>query len=171
MKIIFLVGMPGSGKTYWAQTLAEHYKCDVVDMDRQISILTGKKIATIFKEKGEAYFREMENGLLQQIIKNKDNWNVIVACGGGTPSFNGNMELMLEHGCVIYLKTDINVLEQRLLNTDEQRPLLEGGLRERLETLYELRKDVFEQAHYTINTNSITIRDFENIIALCTKQQ
>lgn len=164
MNIVFLVGMPGAGKTFWAEKLAAHYGRDVVDMDRQISILTGKKIAAIFKEKGEAYFREMEQGLLQQIIKNKDSWKAIVGCGGGTPAFNGNMDLMLQHGRVIYLQADINVLEQRLLKTDEQRPLLEGGLKERLQALYNMRRNFYEQAHYTVNSETATIKDFDKII-------
>lgn len=171
MSIIFLVGMSGCGKTYWANKLAKQHGLDMVDIDRQIRILTGKPVASIFDEKGETYFREMETGLLKQIIKGKGQWKAVVACGGGMPAHNDNMKVMLDNGCVVYLEADTEVLTERLQNDVDDRPLLRNGdLLSTLQSLFPQREHFYKQAHYTLNANNLSISDFDKIIESCIKR-
>lgn len=170
MSMIFLIGMPGVGKTYWAGLLAKQHAYSMIDLDEYITQQESKTATQIFAAEGETVFREYETRYLRQIISDHANENVIIACGGGTPAFNDNIALMKESGCVVYLQADYSTLQDRLQN-DDTRPLLsaEGTVEEILIKLYSLRQPYYQQAHYTLDANHITITDFDKIIALCTK--
>ena len=47
---IFLIGMMGSGKSYWAQKMAKWNKCVGYDLDKLIEMNEEKTIAEIFNE-------------------------------------------------------------------------------------------------------------------------
>lgn len=172
MSMIFLIGMPGVGKTYWAGLLAKHHAYRMIDLDEYITQQEEKTVTEIFAAEGETVFREYETRYLRQIISDHANEKVIVACGGGTPAFNDNIRLMKENGCVVYLQADYSTLQDRLKH-DDTRPLLSAGVtvEEILIKLYNQRQPYYHQAHYTLDANNITITDFDKIIALCIKQQ
>ena len=82
------------------------------------------------------------------------------------------MNLMLQHGCVIYLQTDMNVLVQRLQNDRDDRPLLQGDdWVTKLEAIREQREKYYLQAHRTVDTEHVTLNDFKEILELCTERQ
>ena len=62
---IFLIGMMGSGKTTIGKILAEHLGWKFDDSDHKIEHATGKSIVSIFSEKGEDYFRNLESDPLE----------------------------------------------------------------------------------------------------------
>ena len=102
MKAIFLIGYMGSGKSTLGKALAQ--RCDIrfIDLDDYIEERAGKKIREIFAEDGEAAFRDLERRMLLEV---SDMDNVLVACGGGTPCFGDNMELMNSRGITVLLQT------------------------------------------------------------------
>ena len=171
MSFIFLIGMPGCGKTHWAKRL-KNFAGKIVDTDKLIKIKAGKTIEEIFEEDGEDEFRVLETTILREIIADNTDGLTIVACGGGTPVYNNNIELMKANGCVIYLKADEHFLTPRLSLSKTSRPLLKGGdLSERLNNLLTLREPFYEQAHYILDARTVQQHDFEKIITICTKQQ
>src|ERR1700761_1236239 len=103
MSLIFLIGMPGAGKTHWGNRLSGELGYSFIDTDAAIEKEKKNSIANIFSNEGEEKFREAEEKILQDIIQNKHG-NEIIACGGGTPCYRNNMDLMKSSGCVIYLK-------------------------------------------------------------------
>ena len=116
---IFLIGMPGSGKTTVGKLLAERLQLPFFDTDEIISNIEDSTVTEIFSRKGEAYFRDLEKALIT-------NWkmtNCIVATGGGLPCIEGCMDIMNQKGKVIYLKSNAQTLASRLEN-DHNRPLL-----------------------------------------------
>ena len=114
---IYLIGLPGCGKTTIAKVLSEKLNYKYVDMDVAIEARENKAINAIFKENGEPYFRQLEAKLLVDLAKIDD---VVIACGGGV--VENNLKFAFK-GLVIFLKVDLDVLEKRLAN-DETRPLL-----------------------------------------------
>ena len=58
---IVLVGMPGCGKTTVGRELARLSGKPFVDLDEEIVRRAGRSIPEIFREEGEAAFRELEN--------------------------------------------------------------------------------------------------------------
>jgi len=59
-KILFIIGLPGCGKTTLSKTLAEYLNYNFYDMDLIIEEKEKMKISAIFENYGEKYFREKE---------------------------------------------------------------------------------------------------------------
>lgn len=126
---IFLIGFMGSGKTTLGRALERHAaECgagalEYVDLDELIERHEGMSVREIFSARGEAYFRELESRMLRGLA-GRDN--VVVGCGGGTPCHRHNMEWMNANGLTVLLEAGHDTLLRRLLEAQEQRPLLAG---------------------------------------------
>jgi shikimate kinase len=122
MKIV-LIGYMGSGKSTIGKLLADKLQADFTDLDTYIEAAVNAVIPEIFKERGEVYFRKIEHEYLKEVLSTNDH--LVLATGGGTPCYAGNMQTMLrESDAVIYLKMGIPQLIQRLYNEKEERPLI-----------------------------------------------
>ncbi|MCW5517310.1 shikimate kinase [Muriicola sp. Z0-33] len=120
---IVLIGYMGSGKSTIGKLLAEKLELDFNDLDNYIENKSGTTIPDIFKEKGEIYFRKIEHEYLNEILENESR--LVLATGGGTPCYSGNMHAMLERSnAVIYLKMSIPRLIDRLSKEKDERPLI-----------------------------------------------
>jgi len=170
MNIIFLIGMPFAGKTYWAKKLSENYGVPYVDMDELIEKAQGKTVSEIFETDGEANFRLLEHQLLATIIDSYQR-PLIVSCGGGAPVFYDNMELMNKAGCTVFLDAGIATLAGRFEQKEEanERPLLASvsDIQSELKELFEKRKNIYKQAHYILHAEQISITNFDKIFSLC----
>lgn len=122
--LIFLIGFMGSGKTTLGRPLASRLGYDFLDLDKVIEEGEGFTVGEIFAARGEEYFRTLERRYLQDIIVH--GGNAVVSTGGGTPCFNGNMELMNTNGITVYLKLSPGMLADRLMAARVCRPLLAG---------------------------------------------
>ena len=86
----------GCGKTTISKRLARSTGWLTVDMDRLIEEQEQMSVTQIFDTKGEAYFRERERELIEELGQRQEN--MIIATGGGAPCQGGNMERMYEGG-------------------------------------------------------------------------
>ena len=118
---IFLIGFMGCGKSTLGKKLAKKMDYAFIDIDKEIVTSEGKSIEDIFKEQGETYFRTLETNWLHQFT----GTNTIVSVGGGTPCFNNNLTQMHKKGASIYLKVEVKMLTERLINAKNKRPLIE----------------------------------------------
>lgn len=168
MSLIFLIGMPGSGKSSTARMWARSYNWQVLDMDTLMERKHGR-IGEIFKEKGSDFFREEEAKLLLEIIAQKPV-KTIVATGGGTPCFGENLTRMLQAGCVVYLEASAPELEKRLIFSHTARPLLEGDYQQKIVELLQTREPVYAKAHFIYPSVNITVATFTEIIDACTNR-
>ena len=164
MKIIFLIGFMGSGKSTTGKKLAPKLAYDFIDMDAHIEQQEGRLISDIFAKDGEAYFRALEQKALQSIsLKEK----VVVSTGGGTPCFFNNMEVINNAGYSVYLKVEVEKIIGRLKNGTEKRPLvadlsseeLEKQVRERLAT----REPFYNKAKMIYTSDGSANRDVEKL--------
>lgn len=121
MRPIFLVGYMGSGKTTLGKALARHMGMEFIDLDHYIEGRFHATVRQIFDTHGEEGFRDIESHLLAEVAEFED---VVVACGGGTPCFGDNMELMNRNGVTVLLDASVDVLHARLLHGRAQRPLI-----------------------------------------------
>jgi shikimate kinase len=133
---IYLIGMPGCGKSTLGKRLAEKLNLDFIDMDNYIEKQACMFIDEIFEAYGEKYFRELETNTMREFM-NLDN--VIISCGGGIIKNKLHKELM--NGKCIYLDVPLEDLDARLKESGVIRPLLQT------KTVYELfeeRKDLYD---------------------------
>jgi len=162
---IFLIGMPGCGKSYWGQLLANDMDREFIDLDAYVAMREGVAVQDLITGGGEELFREKENRYLAEIIGDTGK-KVVVACGGGTPCFSDNIRLMKMNGIVIYLESDIARLVHNLQGDDTVRPLLAGAdsLAQQLQTTYMIRKQYYEQAHFILPAADISLANFAQIL-------
>ena len=85
MKRVF-IGHRGVGKSSLLHRHKEYFPgVPAFDLDIEIELRTGKKVADIFANQGEPIFRELEHKVFQNIIT-LDNF-VISVGGGFNPQF------------------------------------------------------------------------------------
>ena len=123
MRPIFLIGFMGSGKTTLAKAVARATSLEFIDLDSYIENRFRKNIRDIFAREGEARFRDMEARMLREVGEFE---NVVVACGGGTPCFAGNIDYMNSRGLTVELRASENRLHERLMKGRHKRPLIAG---------------------------------------------
>ncbi len=140
---IILIGYMGSGKSTVGRKAAKAVEYQFLDTDALIEAEEGMSISRLFEEKGEAYFREQETEVIRRLLDGPKG--KIIATGGGLPMKEGNAELLKKLGTVIYLKAETDTLLKRL-SGDTARPLLQNGdLREKIETMLQIRGPVYEK--------------------------
>nr|WP_295925380.1 shikimate kinase [uncultured Dyadobacter sp.] len=124
MKNIILVGMMSSGKTTLGKKLARALNYQFVDLDKLIEKDQGMEISSIFKQHGEAYFREVESRILKETASQK---GIVLASGGGAPCFFDNMDVIRQMGISIFLDVPAEDLARRIENHGkDDRPILSG---------------------------------------------
>ena len=147
---IYLIGMPGSGKSVTGRLLAKHFGYSLIDLDDLIEKKSGRIIRDIFEESGENTFRDLETDALREISEKE---NQVVATGGGIILRDLNWELMEKTGKTVYLKTSPEWILKRTAHTDK-RPLLNKPSREKaIQELYEKREPLYEKADYVCTTD------------------
>ena len=153
---IVLIGFMGSGKSTIGRLLAEELNLPFVDLDEYIIQKSGKSISKIFKEYGEQEFRKIERECLQELLSQKES--MVIASGGGTPCFAGNLELMKSKSMVIYLQSGVKLLTQRLTKSQRPRPLIRGMRKDDLERfirkLLRKRRSFYLQADMVFRLNA-----------------
>lgn len=138
---VFLIGLPGSGKTTMGLELGLHLTLPFIDLDQEIERETGQTIADIFSDKGETHFRQLEKTQLHKTIDSIPSF--VMATGGGTPCFFDNLDLMNQEGVTIFINTPIKTIKGRL-ELDSTRPLMNNNS---LDSLLQKRKEFYQLAN------------------------
>jgi 3-dehydroquinate synthase len=166
---IILIGPMGSGKSAVAAQLAHYLNWPVIETDQEIVRAAGRTIPEIFASEGEAGFRERERLALVEAITRR---GVIISTGGGITEHPENVELMREHGWIVFLdaqpETSLERVRAEARGSDPAslRPLLAGGdPLARLRELYERRRPSYTIADQTIATNDLSAPEAAATIA------
>ena len=148
---ISLIGMMGSGKTTISKLLVQALSdFNFVDTDELIVKSENMSINDIFALKGENYFRKVESKILTSVLTSDFQ---IISTGGGIVKSSENLSLLKEKSMVFYLKASVETLYERVKNNTE-RPLLNNSdMLKKLETLLNERKELYEKAHFVIDTD------------------
>lgn len=159
---IFLIGLPGCGKSTLGKQLAEVMKVPFVDLDSEIEKTIGIPIKSIFKKYSEPFFRKEESEQLHKLSVTRADF--VMATGGGAPVFLDNMKFMNQHGRSIFLDVPPREIAQRILATKlDERPLLANThpeeLKDQIEFLRSQRISFYQQAHIRLTKDTIQISD------------
>jgi shikimate kinase len=152
---IFLIGMPGSGKTTIGKSLARSLRRPFVDLDHQIEQRCGVRIPVIFEIEGEQGFRRRESQVLAEVAQED---GLVLATGGGAILAEENRQILASRGWVIYLRASVDDLVLRT-SKDRNRPLLATqNPRARLEQLMAERVPLYEAlADLVIDTGATSV--------------
>lgn len=143
MNNIILCGFMGSGKTTVGKALSKLTDMEFVDMDKFIEEKQDMTVSEIFEEYGEDGFRDMEH---QACIDLANSENKVIAAGGGTLTFQRNVDILSKTGTIILLEVSYEMLCERL-KYDTSRPLLQCENRnEKIRELLTKRMPLYRQA-------------------------
>ena len=137
---IFLIGMPGSGKSTLGRRAARETGVPFTDLDEWIEAAAGLSIPEIFERFGEAGFRKVETGAVIRMTRNAP---ALISRGGGTAMDPVNRKIIRGFGSVILLDRPPEKILEDL--RPEERPLLRDNPEEKLWALYEQRMPVYRQ--------------------------
>lgn len=118
---VALFGFMGVGKSAVGRMLAEELRLSFVDLDEEIIARAGRSIESIFKEDGEAAFRETERAVTQEHAALDGQ---VIACGGGTVIDPVNLENLRRASTMVLLTAEPEVILQRVEAEGSVRPLL-----------------------------------------------
>ena len=162
---IFILGFMGAGKTQWGKIWAEELGAPFLDLDEYIVAQQQQSVVSIFEQKGEDAFRQIEAAALRSTLSID---NCVVACGGGTPCFENNIEWMNQHGKTVFISVQPQTLYERLCQASSSRPLIQHLSKEQLltyiEASLEKRMPFYSQAEWLLEDQLLTPQIIRSII-------
>jgi shikimate kinase len=139
---LFLVGMPGCGKSTLGRLLAKRLNKSFYDADVELERRLGVSIPLIFELEGEAGFRDREQAVLADLVVQT---NMVLSTGGGAVLRPVNREFLMQGGTVLYLHAPPGTLWERTRRS-KHRPLLQAAdPLARIRELYELRDTLYRE--------------------------
>jgi shikimate kinase len=150
---LIFVGLPGAGKTTTGRAVAKALNWPFIDFDTEIEHRQHASVQSIFAEKGEAHFRELEQELSRELSRCK---GTVMSAGGGWISNRESVALLRPVARIIYLRVAPERAMSRLAHARVPRPLLQvTDPLAVLADLYESRRPLYEEADLTIDTEVI----------------
>ena len=158
---LIITGFSGTGKSLVAKEVARGLNWDFIDTDDEIVKQTGKPIAEIFRQDGEAKFRELERETIRKACQQRQT---VIAIGGGAIVDPQNYELLAKTGFIACLEAKPETIYERLFREaayspeTEVRPLLANdNPLERIRQLKASRQPYYANVDWTVHTDNLNI--------------
>lgn len=162
--VITLIGMPASGKTCMGKTLSQKLHMRVIDGDKLIETVYGKKLHEIIAEVGTEGFKKIEEEVLLSI----EDDNVIVSPGGSAVYYESYMNKAKSRGPVVYLYASPETLLIRLGDFSKRGIVLPEGFT--IRDLYNERAPLFEKyADITVDCDGQSYSKYRQRIVAAVK--
>jgi shikimate kinase len=152
---IYLVGPMAVGKTTVGRQLAKKLGFEFYDSDQLVEDQTGATIGWIFDIEGEDGFRQREQRVIDTITAKQ---GIVLATGGGSILTPKNRQQLSARGRVVFLYTDLDVLNSRS-RRDDKRPLLRtDDMQTRIAELWAERLPLYQAvADYSLRTTDKSV--------------
>ena len=148
-RTIVVVGLMGAGKTKIGRRLAARLNLPFFDSDNEIEAAAGETIEEIFRNRGEAAFRDGERRVIARLLARPIH---VLATGGGAFIDPATRALIARRGVSVWLRADLDILVARVARR-ANRPLLQHqDPRAVLAELIERRHPIYAEADITIDS-------------------
>ena len=151
-KNLVFLGMMGSGKTSIGKIVSKKLDLEFIDVDQEIEKELNMNISKIFQNKGEKYFREVEETITLKILKNK---KTVVSLGGGAFLNNKIKKEILDKHISFWLNWEPKTLIKRIKNS-KKRPLALNASKNELHKLIKDRYLIYSNAQHKIECGKLT---------------
>lgn len=148
---VYIVGFMAAGKTTIGRELATRLAAPFFDLDDLIEAAEQMKVKQIFDLRGEPYFRKRERDILRS-TKHLDR--AVIATGGGTFTFDENIQFIQSEGLSVYVSAPYSLLRTRATDKAGERPLFKDDV-----TAHELYANRIR--YYRMADVTIEIREHE----------
>ena len=141
---IFLIGMPGSGKSTIGRMLAHALETSFLDMDEYIVEIAGETIPQLFA-KSEDCFRDWESRACRELSVKPEGKGRIIATGGGVIKRRNNVEILKQSGTLVFLNRPVEQIAGDDSVDAQSRPLLAKD-KQKVYQLFEERYPLYQAA-------------------------
>lgn len=148
-RAIVLVGLMGAGKTKIGRRLAARLDLPFFDSDTEIEAAAGETIQEIFRNRGEAVFRDGERRVIARLLTQPIH---VLATGGGAFMDPATRAIISRYAVSVWLRADLEVLLARVSRRNNRPLLQERDPRAVLAELIERRYPVYAEADLTIDS-------------------
>ncbi len=157
--LVFL-GMMGSGKSSIGLLVAKKLNLNFIDIDKEIEKKLGTTVSKIFEEKGEDFFREIEEKVT--LKKLKLHSSVISLGGGAFVNENIRKEILKCH-ISFWLNWNNDILLERIKNS-KKRPLAINLSDNQIIDLIQKRSNIYAKALFEIKCDNLSKNELVNKI-------
>ena len=151
-KNLVFLGMMGSGKSSIGYLVSKKLNLSFVDIDNLIEEKIQMSVSEIFREKGENYFRDIEEEITLKALKNIGE---VISLGGGGFINNRIRKEVLANNYSFWLNWDESVLLKRI-ESSKKRPLAFRSTNQEIRQLIKMRAKIYSKAKFKINCNKLT---------------
>jgi len=150
---IVLVGFMGAGKTTVGRLLAGKLESRFVDLDDEMVQRSGRSVAEIFEQDGEAAFRQLERETLRDLLAGAAP--TVLAMGGGAFVQAEIAARLRRHGYTsVFLDAPLEELRRRCAAQASARPLFRDE--NQFRQLCESRRGGYMRADVRVDTGGKT---------------
>ncbi len=158
---LYLIGMPGCGKSTLGRKFAEHSGYAFADTDEIIIKEEGKTIEKIYEEVQELGFRKLEHELIKRFAGTKET---VICTGGGLPCFHDNIDIMNKNGVTVFMDVSADEIWRRVKDTNYSgRPIYQNKTPEQVQEIIRIRsverRIFYSKANITLTRDSIGFED------------
>ena len=139
----------GAGKTNIGRRLAARLNLPFFDSDNEIEAAAGEAIEEIFRNRGEAAFRDGERRVIARLLTQPIH---VLATGGGAFMDPETRTLIVRRGVSVWLRADLDVLLARVSRRTNRPLLQQPDPRAVLAELIERRYPVYAEADVTVDS-------------------
>jgi shikimate kinase/3-dehydroquinate synthase len=156
MRPIVLSGFMATGKSTVGPRLAARLDVPFVDTDAEIERASGKTVPELWREAGEAAFREREGALVAELLR--DGAPRVIAFGGGTVTREKTRRLAIDRAHVVTLTASPQTVAARVGHVAARPNLAIGGdpVARATELLTE-RAAAYAECHLALSSEALEV--------------
>ena len=157
---LVFIGMMGSGKSSIGLLVARRLKLNFIDIDNEIEEKLGTTISKTFEDKGEEYFRKVEEKITLNKLKKHSS---VISLGGGAFINEKIRKEILKNHISFWLNWSDNILLKRIKNS-KKRPLAFKLSDDLIIDLIQKRSTIYSKAMFEIKCDNLTKNEVVNKI-------
>ena len=164
---IVLIGMMAAGKTTIGFKLAKKIKYQFIDIDSEIEKSENQKILDIFQNKGEGYFRKVEEKTtLSHLERNRK----VISIGGGAFLNDKIRKKIKKNSYSFWLNWKIKTILSRI-SRNKRRPLALKLNQRNLADLYRSRVKFYKLSDFKVKCENKNKNEIINEISKIIKNE